>query len=122
MPDHAKALLQYASQATPFLSKDGEACASIPGSVDHRTVVALRSADFRDWLIAKFYKDHDTAPSAAAFRAAIRTLEARARYDNFPTQRVTRRLGFEGEPYLPSKITLDLANPAGEILEITSRG
>jgi putative DNA primase/helicase len=122
MPDHAKALLQYASQATPFLSKNGEPCASIPGSVDHRTVVALRSAGFRDWLIAKFYKDYDTAPSAAAFRAAIRTLEARARYDNFPTQRVTRRLGFEGEPYLPSKITLDLANHAGEILEITSRG
>ena len=120
--DHATALLAQANDATLFLSKDGEPCASFPESVEHRTVVPLRSAGFRDWLTARFYKQYQTAPSAAAFRAVLRTLEARARYEEFPIQRVTQRLGFEGDPYLPTKIILDLANSSGDVLEITSRG
>jgi len=120
--DHATALLAQANDATLFLSKDGEPCASFPESVEHRTVVPLRSARFRDWLTARFYKQYQTAPSAAAFRAVLRTLEARARYEEFPIQRVTQRLGFEGDPYLPTKIILDLANSSGDVLEITSRG
>jgi putative DNA primase/helicase len=120
--NQAQALLFLSSHATPFCSKDGQPCASLPESVEHRTVVPLRSAAFRDWLTAIFYKEFQTAPSVTAFRAALRTLEARARYEDFPTQRVNHRLGFEGDPFLPSKILLDLANPAGEVLEITSRG
>ena len=120
--DQVKSLLDQARQATPFRSKDGEACVSLPESVDHRSVVPLRSAAFRDWLTANFYKEFETAPSPDAFRAVLRTLEARARYGDFPVQRVAHRLGFDGDPYLPSKIILDLANPSGDILEITSRG
>lgn len=121
-PDQATSLLNHANLATYFRSKDGEACASIPATLDSRTVVPLRSAAFRDWLIAEYYKQSQAAPSPSAFRAALRTLEARARYDDFPTQQVTHRLSHEGDPFLPSKIFLDLANPPGEILEITSRG
>jgi hypothetical protein len=90
--------------------------------VEHRAVVPLRSAAFRDWLTAQFYKEHETAPSLSAFRAALRTLEARARYGDLPSQPVKQRIGFEGDPFLPSKIILDLANAAGDVLEITSRG
>jgi hypothetical protein len=122
VPDQARALLYHAREATPFCSKDGEACASLPSSVEHRTVVPLRSAAFRDWLTANFYKEHETAPSLSAFRAALRTLEARARYGDFPAEPVKQRLGFEGDPFLPSKIVLDLANAAGDVVEITSRG
>ena len=78
--------------------------------MEHRTVVPLRSAAFRDWLTSRYYNQFDNAPSSAAFRAAIRTLEARARYGDFPVQQVTQRLAFEGDPYLPFKIVLDLAN------------
>ncbi|MGD0295583.1 MAG: hypothetical protein ABSE86_00620 [Bryobacteraceae bacterium] len=120
--EQPQALLKLAHDASPFCSKDGQACASFPASTEHRTVAPLRSAVFRDWLTANFYKQFDTAPSPIAFRTVLRTLEAQARYGDFPTQPVTQRLGFEGDPFLPSKIIVDLANPTGDVLEITSRG
>ncbi len=121
LSSQAQDLLHHARSSTPFCSKDGQPCASLPIEGGHRTVVALRSAAFRDWLIAEYYNGNATAPSTAAFNAALRTLEARARYGDFPITPVTQRLAFEGDPYLPNKIILDLANPEGEVLEITSR-
>jgi hypothetical protein len=81
----------------------------------------LRSADFRDWLTANYYSEFETAPSSLALRAAVRTLEARAQFGDSPVQKVDHRVSFEGDPFAPSKILLDLANTAGEILEITSQ-
>jgi energy-coupling factor transporter ATP-binding protein EcfA2 len=121
VPEHPPLLLKLARQASPFCSKDGQACASFPASTEHRTVAPLRSALFRDWLTAIFYKEYATAPSPLAFRTVLRTLEAQARFGDFPNQSVSRRIAFEGDPFFPSKIILDLANPAGEVLEITSR-
>ena len=120
--DQTQALLYHARAATPFCSEDGEPCASIPSTVDSRRVLALRSASFRDWLTANFYSEYEAAPSVTAFRAALRTLEARARYGDFPAQRVDRRLSFDGDPFTPARIILDLANSGGEVLEITSKG
>jgi hypothetical protein len=120
--DQARALLYHARAATPFFSQGGQPCASIPSSVDSRRVLPLRSADFRDWLTANYYSEFETAPSSLALRAVLRTLEARAQYSDSPTQKVDHRLSFEGDPFAPSKIFLDLANAAGEILEITSQG
>jgi len=120
--DQTQALLYHARAATPFCSEDGEPCASIPSTLDSRRVLALRSASFRDWLIANFYSEYESAPSLTAFRAALRMLEARARYGDLPAQKVDRRLSFEGDPFTPSRIILDLANAAGEVLEISSQG
>ncbi len=120
--DQARSLLYHAREATPFRSVDGQPCATIPTSTESRTLVPLRSAEFRDWLFSNFYKEFETAPSASAYRDALRTLEARARFTDFPKQRVNHRLTFVGDPFLPNKIVLDLANSAGEVLEITSRG
>ena len=120
--DQALALLYHARSATLFCSADGEACASIPSAIDSRHVLPIRSAAFRDWLTANFYSEYETAPSATAFRTALRTLEARARYGESPSQKVDRRLSFEGDPFTPSKVILDLANASGELLEITSKG
>ncbi|MGP0076433.1 MAG: hypothetical protein ACLPWF_31345 [Bryobacteraceae bacterium] len=120
--DQAVALLYHARSATPFFSQGGEPCATIPSSVDSRRVLPLRSADFRDWLTANYYSEFETAPSSLALRAVLRTLEARAQYGNSPAQKVDHRVSFEGDPFAPSKILIDLANPAGEILEITSQG
>ena len=120
--DQAIALLYHARLATPFFSRDGQPCASIPREVDSRRIFPLRSADFRDWLTANYYSEFESAPSPEALRTALRTLEARAQYGDTPAQKIDRRLSFEGDPFAPSKILLDLANPAGEILEITSHG
>src|SRR6266850_8243588 len=120
--DQAQALLYHARAATPFSSEDGEPYASIPTGIDSRRVLPLRSDAFRDWLPNNFFNEFDTAPSAEAFRAALYTLEARARRGESPPQRVDYRLGFAGDSLLPSKIFLDLANESGELVEITSRG
>ncbi len=120
--DQAVALLYHARAATPFFSREGQPCASIPAHVDARRILPLRSADFRDWLTANYFSEFESAPSSAALRAAIRTLEARAQYGDAPVQKIDRRLSFEGDPFAPSKIFLDLANADGEILEITSHG
>jgi hypothetical protein len=113
-------LLYHARAATPFCSEDGEPCASVPSTLDSRRVLALRSASFRDWLTANFYSEYESAPSASAFRAALRALEARARYGELPAQKVDHRLSFEGDPFTPARIILDLANSDGEVLEISS--
>jgi hypothetical protein len=120
--DQALALLYHARAATPFFSQGGEPCASVPASVDSRRVLPLRSADFRDWLTANYYSEYEAAPSSLALRAVLRTLEARAQDGNSQAQKVDFRVSFEGDPFAPSKIFLDLANAAGEILEITSQG
>ena len=120
--DQARSLLYHARGATPFCSENGQPCAVVPSDNGARSVYPLRSAAFRDWLTSNFYKEFEIPPSAAAFRAALRTLEAQARYTDFPARRINQRIAFEGDPLLPSKIIIDLANTAGEILEITSRG
>ena len=120
--DQAAALLRHARAATPFTSEDGQPCASVPASLDSRHVLAIRSAAFRDWLTAAFYSEFETVPAPAAFRAVLRTLEARARYTDFPRPKLNHRLGFEGDPFFPAGITLDLANSAGEVIEIDSHG
>jgi hypothetical protein len=121
--DQAFALLYHSRSATPFFSRDGQPCASIPSNnIDSARVFPLRSAAFRDWLTANYYSEFETAPSSLALRAVLRTLEARAQYGDAPVQKVDRRLSFQGDPFAPSKIFLDLANPDGQILEITSQG
>jgi len=122
IPNPDQALLRHARGATPFCSKDGEPCASLPAHLDARTVHPIRSAEFRDWLTSNFYGEFEAAPPPGAYRSAIRTLEANARYGDFPTQKVDRRVSFEGDPYAPSKIILDLALDSGDLLEITSHG
>lgn len=120
--DQASALLHHARAATPFSSTTGEPCVSIPVSFDSRRVLPLRSAEFRDWLTANYYSEYETAPSLGAVRAALRALEAQARYGAVPEQKIDYRISYEGDPFAPSKVNLDLANPEGEIVDITARG
>jgi energy-coupling factor transporter ATP-binding protein EcfA2 len=120
--DQALALLYHARAATPFLSEGGQPSAVVPASVDSCRVLPLRSADFRDWLTANYYAEFETAPSALALQAVLRTLEARAHSGELPAMKVDPRVSFEGDPFIPSKVFLDLANAAGEVVEITSQG
>lgn len=120
--DQADALLYHARAATPFFSQEGEPCASVPSSIASCRVLPLRSAGFRDWLTANYYAEFETAPSTTALRAVLRTLEARAQYGDAPALKIDHRVSFDGDPFAPSKIFIDLANAAGQILQITSQG
>ncbi len=120
--DQTRALLYHARAASPFFSPDGEPCVSIPSSLDSRRVLPLRSAAFRDWLTANYYNEYESAPSASALRVVLRTLEARAHYGDGPPKKIDYRVSFEGDPFLPSKVLLDLSNASGETIEITSQG
>jgi len=120
--DQALALLYHTRAATLFCTEDGDPSASVPTGLDSRRVLPLRSAAFRDWVTANYYAEYEMAPSAAAYRSALQTLEARARYGESRPQRVDLRIGFEGDPFLPSKIILDLVNASSELVEITADG
>ena len=107
----AKAILDRARAATPFLSAEGEACVSVPmDNIDARRIYSLRSAEFRDWLINACYNEFESVPSDGSLRAALRMLEARARHGEMAPQKVDYRLGFDGDPYAPSRMFVDLAS------------
>jgi energy-coupling factor transporter ATP-binding protein EcfA2 len=120
--DQAQALLYHARSATPFCSDKGETFVSVPASIDSRRVFMLRSGAFQNWLTANFHNEYEAAPSSNAFRSALSVLEAQAAYSEAPRPRVHCRLGFEGDPYQPSRILIDLANEAGELVDISSQG
>lgn len=61
------------------------------------------TAALRDWLTVAFYKEFEIAPSPVAFRSGIRVLEARAKHGDFPSQKLDRHLGFEGDSQASSK-------------------
>ena len=124
--DQARRLLNQARGARPFRSEHGQPCVSVGKSVGNtagaQTIFPIRSAGFRDWLTNNFFNETESAPSDGALRATVRTLEAQARYTEFPVRKVNHRVAYDGDPLLPTRIAIDLANSSGEILEITSRG
>src|SRR5690348_7639797 len=121
--DQAKAIVDGARAATPFLSLEGEAYVSVPSeNIDARQIYPLHSAEFRDWLSNAYYNEFEDVPSASSFRAALQTIEAWARHGEMAPQKVDYRIGFEGDLYAPSRIFVDLSNNRGQLVEITSRG
>jgi hypothetical protein len=114
-------LLNYAATATPFVSSTGQAFLSLPLDAFSQQVCSVYSPRIRDWLISAFYRDHQQPPSPYALRQTIRTLAARANSSG-TSRSVERRVAARGNPHHPDAILLDLANPHGEIVEITSDG
>ena len=118
--DQTNAILQHARSATFFKNSCGRAYAAIPDGTTRRAC-PVRSATFRDWLIAGFYKEYGFAPSEGALRRVTRSCEAFSRMA--AKQSVGRRIAGSGsDPYRPGKITLDLGDGTGRAVEITSDG
>jgi hypothetical protein len=114
-------LLNYAATATPFVSSTGQAFLSLPLDAFSQQVCSVYSPRIRDWLIASFYRDHHQPPSPYALRQTIGTLAARANCSGTSLS-VERHVAARGNPHHPDAILLDLANPHGEIVEITLDG
>src|ERR1035437_4291256 len=98
-PSGFDALLHIAQRGIPFTAVDGRAFMRVP---------------------AQSFSAYDTIPTAHAFSAILHYLEAQAARDpNACNIRVPYRVDSRGISHTPEKILLDLANPAGEFVEIT---
>ncbi len=90
---------------------------------DGFSILPLRSREYREWFFTAFYGDYNAVPSIHAFHALLRHLEAQADADPRRSRyRVFRRVGSRGQNIIPDQILLDLANPQGQFVEISSTG
>ena len=76
----------------------------------------IRSKQFKDYVARCYYLKHQGAPSAAATEDALRVLEAKARFEGTEHATYTRIAELDGIIYF------DLANPAWEVVKVTSEG
>jgi hypothetical protein len=118
-----QAVLHIAGRATPFVSIGGRAFVTVPADNLGFRAFPIRSRAFRDWFYAQYYADHETVPSAHAFSHAVHHLSAQAARDHRTTHvRVAMRVDFRSESTAPEKVLIDLADSAGQYIEITPTG
>jgi hypothetical protein len=113
--NQAQVLLRLAAEIALFHDVDRRAYATVPVN-DHHETLAIRSGDFKRWLVRVFYCARKKPPSATALNDALGVIEARAIYDS-PELPVHIRLA-----ELDGNIYLDLCNSQWEIAKITPDG
>ena len=109
----------------PFTAEDGQAFVRLPvPTAGGFSTLPVRSPAFRDWFFYEFSARHDSLPTSRQFPALLNYLEARANYYEAGNLRlaVFRRVGRLGKDRHPDQILLDLANPAGQVVEISATG
>ena len=107
----------------PFASDTGAAWAAVPtGPLTHEAW-PLASLEFRNWLAHGFFAEHGLCPSESSLDFAVRLIQARARYGaEQPRRDVFTRIGWRGIALRPDTLTIDLASPSREIVEINAHG
>ena len=105
-----------------FTAEDGQAFVRLPAPAGGFSILPVRSPAFRDWFFYEFSARHDSLPTSRQFHALLNYLEARANYYEAGNLRllVFRRVGSLGAHRHPDRILLDLANPAGQFVEISA--
>jgi hypothetical protein len=112
------ALLSHlASSARLLRSADGRYCAQVPVG-DRLEIFKLRSAAFRDWLIAGYVMYQPEPPSSWAISRVVAMLEAQARF-NAGIPDVFIRVGSTGGD---SGYFLDLGDSTGQAAAIRPEG
>jgi len=123
-PQPTQRLIDIARQCWPFTASDGQVFVRLPWpSAKGAAILPLRSPDWRDWFFYRVYAEHDFVPSTHAFQAILNLLEALASAD-CERQRlaVFRRVGVRWEGPTPGMLLLDLANPEGQLVEMSPDG
>ena len=116
-------LLSIADLALPFTSGDGQPFVRLKYGTGGIYAVPVRSQSFREWFLDEYYRQHGDLPSSGDFRRVVHHLEAKASADSgFSRLSVWRRIGSRGDSRIPTHILLDLANPNGNIVEISPAG
>jgi hypothetical protein len=111
-------LLRVAEAARFFRSADGRFHASVPLKNRHE-IFGLKSAAFRDWLIASCRADCGEVPAEWAIRRALWAIEGRVRFDD-ATPAIHVRVGRESEGSR-GDCYLDLCDNAGGAIRINAR-
>jgi hypothetical protein len=116
-------IVPIAQQTLPFTATDGQAFVRLTYSSGGWFTLPVRSQAFREWFFAAFYRDFGTPPTQSAYRMLLNHLESQATVDPLNQRRqVWRRIGSRGSFRAPERILLDLSNPEGQIVEISSTG
>jgi indole-3-glycerol phosphate synthase len=122
-PSGFDAFLRIADRGVPFTAVGGRAFMTVPALFSGYHTFPIRSRAFRQWFFDQCLSDYDTIPTAQAFTAILRYLEAQAARDpNTCGIRVPYRIDSRGSSPTPEKILLDLANSEGQFVEITPDG
>ncbi|MFI5459283.1 MAG: hypothetical protein ACHRXM_27990 [Isosphaerales bacterium] len=122
-----KALLRLTETAQFLRSTDGRVHARV--SIGGRPeIFALRSPEFRDWLIDGYSRTCGETPSDWSIRRVLARLEANARFQS-DTSSVFIRVGHDGDANANangngngSVFYLDLADPSGQAVKIGPDG
>ena len=105
-----------------FLALDGRAFIRVPASLEGFRCHSIRSDGFRDWFFAQASGRLDKVPSSRTWSAICQYLEADAARDS-RLVRVSRRVApRESADAYPESVLIDLANPAGDFIEISTDG
>jgi len=110
-------LLRVASTARYFRSMDGRFHARVPVEGRHETF-ALKSPEFRDWIIERYRAERSDLPPLNAVARVIRAVAARARFDG-STPMVHVRVGRDGDGS-GSDFYIDLGSPSGQAVKISA--
>ena len=108
-------LLELAASAELFHTANGTAFADLM-IAGHRETWPVRSLRFRAWLRRRCYEATGGAPSPAAFRSALDTLEAQAQFDA-PRRTVYMRVAEQD-----GRLYLDIADEHWRAVEIGPEG
>lgn len=105
-----------------FLSDRDTAYAAIPSGASTPRCVPLQSSELRHYLYREFEKICCAILSTAAYRAIIHMLDGRAHESPWPRRSMDSRIAADGPHFAPEAIYLNLANDAGEAVEISAQG
>jgi hypothetical protein len=110
-----KRLLRLGAEAELFHTPAGDLFASIPVN-EHVENWPLKSRQFRQWLLRRYYLETQGAPKNQALQEAIGVFESRANFEGPEYPAFTRLAERDGRIYL------DLGNDAWEAVEIDPDG
>jgi hypothetical protein len=108
-------LLRLTEQANFFRTSEGIAYANVTVNGSRR-IYAVRSTAMRQWLTTRFRDETGKAPSTNALQETINTIDAETCLNGSEVP-VFLRVGSTN-----GKLYLDLANAAGQVVEITANG
>ncbi|BAS67779.1 hypothetical protein [Bathymodiolus septemdierum thioautotrophic gill symbiont] len=105
-------LIEIADSFCAYFHNDIGDCFAKIKVKNHTEVWAIKSSGFKDWLGYKFYKLTNTGISSNAFKDALDTLNAKAKFDGVSQEVYLRVAQTKG------KIYIDLCNDDWQVIEI----